>query len=65
MVGSAYCGEAGTAGSVGLDATAYDNARQTAFNDFLTKLRTDYKVQTYDTWKNMVPTDPAVPASPQ
>ena len=32
-------------------------ARQTAFNDWLTKARTDYKVVTYDVWKNLVPTE--------
>jgi hypothetical protein len=51
--------------NVPLDATAYDNARQTAFSDYLKKLSEEYKVQTFDTWKSVVPTDPAVPASPQ
>jgi peptidyl-prolyl cis-trans isomerase D len=43
--------------TVPLDASAYDAARQTAFNDWLTKARTDYKVVTYDIWKNLVPTE--------
>ncbi len=51
--------------NVPLDATAYDNAKQTAFTDFLKKLREQDKVQTFDTWKNLVPTDPALPAAPQ
>lgn len=48
-----------------LDAAAYDQAKQTAFNDWLTSARTEYKVVTYDNWQNIVPTDPAVPAAPQ
>ncbi len=48
-----------------LDASAYDQAKQTAFDDWLTKLRTQYKVVTYTNWENAVPTDPAAPAAPQ
>ena len=48
-----------------LEASAYDQAKQTAFNDWLTKARTDYKVVTYDNWQNIVPTDPPAPASAQ
>ena len=51
--------------SIPLDATAYDQAQNTAFSDWLTKARQDYKVVTYDVWQNLVPTDPAVPALPQ
>jgi parvulin-like peptidyl-prolyl isomerase len=50
---------------VPLDATAYAQAQQTTFNDWLTKARTDYKVTTYNIWQNIVPTDPAAPAIPQ
>jgi len=42
--------------TVPLDASAYQQAQQTAFNDWLTKERTQYKVVTYDTWQNLVPT---------
>ena len=41
-----------------LDASAYKNARDKAFQDFLLKLRDEYKVQTFDTWKQHVPTEP-------
>jgi len=45
--------------TVPLDASAYQQAQQTAFNDWLTKARTDYKVVTYDNWQNLVPTESA------
>ncbi len=48
-----------------LDATAYDQAKQTAFTAWLTKARSDYKVATYNNWQNIVPTDPAAPAVAQ
>jgi peptidyl-prolyl cis-trans isomerase D len=48
-----------------LDASAYEQAKNTAFSDWLTKARQDYKVVTYDTWQNLVPTDPPLPAAPQ
>ena len=52
--------------NVPLNATAYDQAKQTVFNDWLKKLRDQYKVTTYDsTWQSQVPTDPAAPAVPQ
>ncbi len=52
-------------GNVELTAAAYDQAKQTAFNDWLKKLRTDYKVVTYDIWQNVVPTEPVAPAAAQ
>jgi peptidyl-prolyl cis-trans isomerase D len=51
--------------NVPLDATAYAQAQQTAFTDWLKNLRDTYKVKTYDIWQSIVPTDPALPASPQ
>ena len=51
--------------TVPLDANAYSQAQQTAFNDWLNGLRTTYKVQTFDIWQNIVPTDPAAPAAAQ
>lgn len=51
--------------NVPLDASAYEQARQTAFSDWLSKARTEYKVVTYDNWQNIVPTDPAAPAAAQ
>ena len=49
--------------TVPLDASTYDSARQTAFNDWLTKARTDYKVVTYDIWKNLIPTESGAPTT--
>ncbi len=43
--------------TVPLDASTYQQAQQTAFNDWLTKARTDYKVVTYNIWQNLVPTN--------
>jgi peptidyl-prolyl cis-trans isomerase D len=45
--------------TVPLDASAYQQAQQTAFNDWLTKARIDYKVVTYNNWQNLVPTQSA------
>ncbi len=51
--------------NVPLDATAYAQAQQTAFTDWLKSLRNTYKVKTYDIWQTIVPTDPAIPAAVQ
>lgn len=51
--------------NVPLDASGYDQAKQAAFKAWLTSARTEYKVQTFNVWQNIVPTDPAIPASPQ
>jgi peptidyl-prolyl cis-trans isomerase D len=49
-----------------LNATAYEQARQTAFDDWLSKARTEYKVVTYNNWQNLVPTlSPAATVVPQ
>jgi parvulin-like peptidyl-prolyl isomerase len=48
-----------------LDANGYDQAKQSAFNAWLTKARDEYKVVTFDNWQNIVPTDPPIPATPQ
>jgi parvulin-like peptidyl-prolyl isomerase len=50
---------------VPLDASAYQQAQNTAFSDFLKGLRTTYNVKTFDVWQTIVPTDPAIPASAQ
>lgn len=47
-----------------MDASTYAQAQQTAFNDWLKNARTEYKVTSYNTWQNIVPTDPAAPALP-
>ncbi len=44
-----------------LDASAYEQARQKAFQDWLAQARQEYKVVTYDIWQGIVPTEPAVP----
>jgi peptidyl-prolyl cis-trans isomerase D len=49
--------------TVPLDASTYDQARQTAFNDWLTKARADYKVVTYNIWQNLVPTESGAPTA--
>lgn len=41
-----------------LTSSEYDQARQTAFTDYLTKLRDDSDVKIYDYWKDRVPTTP-------
>ena len=43
-----------------LTADEYKTATDTAFNDFLTKLRDTYGVTTYDYWKDRVPTEPSL-----
>ncbi len=50
---------------VPMDASTYSQAQQTAFTTWLKGLRTTYKVQTFDIWQKIVPTDPALPSSPQ
>jgi parvulin-like peptidyl-prolyl isomerase len=50
---------------VPLDASSYDQARQKAFSDWLTKARTDYKVATYNIWQSLIPTDTGPTAIPQ
>jgi parvulin-like peptidyl-prolyl isomerase len=44
---------------------AYESARQAAFETWLTEARTKYNVVTYDTWRSIVPDDPAAPLAPQ
>ncbi len=52
--------------NIPLDATAYDQARQKAFSDWLAQARKDYKVVTYTNWQNLIPTAPgASTAVPQ
>lgn len=46
---------------VPLDANAYQQAKDTAFNDWLKNARTTYNVVTYDNWQNIVPTEPTIP----
>lgn len=51
--------------NVPLGASGYEQARQTAFTDWLTKARDEYKIQTFDNWQTIVPTDPALPLQAQ
>ena len=41
-----------------LDASAYEQAKSTAFTDWLTKIHDDYKIETFDLWKARVPLEP-------
>lgn len=52
--------------TVPLTASEYDTARQTAFNDFLTSLRDEADLVTYDErWMERVPTTPSLQATQQ
>lgn len=48
-----------------LDASGYDQAKQSAFGAWLTKAHDEYKAITFDNWQNIVPTDPPIPATSQ
>jgi peptidyl-prolyl cis-trans isomerase D len=48
-----------------LDAQKLEQEKQTTFTDFLKKLRDASKVEIFDLWKSIVPTEPAVPAGLQ
>ena len=50
-------------GEVPLSADAYEQARQAAFDAWLTEARTKYNVVVHDNWRSIVPTDPAAPAA--
>jgi len=52
-------------GDVALTAEAYESARQSAFEAWLTEARTKYNVVTYDTWRSIVPDQPAAPLAAQ
>lgn len=52
-------------GEVPLDANAYERARQSVFDTWVSEARTKYGVVVYDTWRAVVPTDPAAPAPKQ
>jgi parvulin-like peptidyl-prolyl isomerase len=52
-----------------LTSTQYDQKKETAFNDWLTAEKEKAKIETFDVWKERVPTEPALqaqqPALPQ
>jgi hypothetical protein len=52
-------------GEVTLTAEAYESTRQSAFETWLTEARTTYNVVTYESWRSIVPDDPAAPAAAQ
>jgi parvulin-like peptidyl-prolyl isomerase len=52
-------------GEVALSAEAHESARQAAFEAWLTEARTRYNVVTYDSWRAIVPDDPAAPLAAQ
>ena len=41
-----------------LSAEQYDTAKNTAFQEWLTAAREEYSVETFDFWKQLVPTEP-------
>lgn len=48
-----------------LSASQFDQLRQTTFNDWLTKQRSDAQIQEFDYWKDRVPVEPTIPAGLQ
>jgi len=52
-------------GHIALDAEAYENARQAAFQEWLAEARTTYNVVVHDSWRAIVPTDPALSTTGQ
>jgi parvulin-like peptidyl-prolyl isomerase len=50
---------------VPLNASSYDQAKQSAFSAWLTKARDEYKVVNNNNWQNLVPTEPVAPAVAQ
>jgi peptidyl-prolyl cis-trans isomerase D len=46
-----------------LDADAFKKFKDQSFVDFLKKLRDSSKVQEFDIWKDVIPTEPALPAA--
>jgi parvulin-like peptidyl-prolyl isomerase len=54
---------------IALNATQYEQKKETVFTDWLTATREDSDITTYEGWKQVVPTEPALqaeqPAIPQ
>jgi peptidyl-prolyl cis-trans isomerase D len=48
-----------------LSAGQYEQKRETAFNDWLTAAEEAATIETFETWKQHVPTEPALQAQPQ
>lgn len=48
-----------------LTADEFKKYKDQTFADYLKKLRDDSKIETYDLWKEVVPTEPALPANLQ
>ena len=46
-----------------LDNSAFTTLKTTTFNDFMKTLRDASKVEIFDLWKTIVPTEPAVPSA--
>ncbi len=46
-----------------LSTEAFEQYKEQTFTEFLTKLRTDSKVEIFDLWKEVVPTEPTLPTS--
>ncbi len=52
-------------GNVTMDAATYEQDKQSNFSTWLTKLRDQYKVEIFNNWQNLVPMEPAAPATTQ
>jgi peptidyl-prolyl cis-trans isomerase D len=45
-----------------LSTSQYEQKKETAFNDWLTAAEAEATIETFETWKEHVPTEPALPA---
>lgn len=45
-----------------LSTSQYEQKKETAFNDWLTAAKEEATIETFETWKEHVPTEPALPA---
>ena len=48
-----------------LNATQFEQKKETVFTDWLTAAKEDTSITTYETWKQIVPTEPALQAAQQ
>ena len=48
-----------------LSASQHEQKKDTAFNDWLTAAKEAATIETFETWKTLVPTEPALPAQQQ
>ena len=48
-----------------LSASQYEQKKHTAFNDWLTAAKEAATIETFEAWRALVPTEPALPAQQQ